>query len=309
MPPRGRGRKKKAAASPKRASPKRGAAAARSPSPPPPEEDHQVEDNDAVVEEPAAAAPPPEEEVEQQPVVEENNANDESMDAEEGEGPTAGSSKRSAARAPAANSRNAPPEDDASSQQEEEEDSVMKILLSTDNHLGYLERDAVRGNDSFAAFEEVLSLARLHKADMVLLSGDLFHDNKPSRMTLHKVRVIYCRVKDYFGWTTTYNFMHLTAHLILYFTPMTHNKNHKTMEILRRYCMGGESVGFQIISDQKECLRSLISGRANYEDEFYSVSIILWFYMHFDMNDIWWMPRTKYNCCVEVDGGLLFVLG
>ena len=44
------------------------------------------------------------------------------------------------------------------------------------------------------------------------------------------------------------------------------------MDILRRYCMGGNSVGFQILSDQKECLRSVVSGRANYEDEFYSVS-------------------------------------
>ena len=39
--------------------------------------------------------------------------------------------------------------------------------------------------------------------------------------------------------------------------------------------MGGESVDFQIVSDQKECLRSIISGRANYEDEFYSVSFRL----------------------------------
>jgi double-strand break repair protein MRE11 len=85
--------------------------------------------------------------------------------------------------------------------------------------------------DSFAALEEVLSVARLHKVDLVLLSGDLFHDNKPSRRTLHT-----------------------------------------TMEILRRYCMGGESVKVQIVSDQKECLRSVVSGRANYEDEFYSVS-------------------------------------
>lgn len=35
--------------------------------------------------------------------------------------------------------------------------------------------------------------------------------------------------------------------------------------------MGGESVGFQIVSDQGECLRSAVTGRANYEDEFYSV--------------------------------------
>jgi double-strand break repair protein MRE11 len=37
--------------------------------------------------------------------------------------------------------------------------------------------------------------------------------------------------------------------------------------------MGSGSVGFQIISDQKECLRSLITGRANYEDEHYSVDL------------------------------------
>ena len=46
------------------------------------------------------------------------------------------------------------------------------------------------------------------------------------------------------------------------------------MEILRRYCMGGDNVGFQIISDQSQCLRSIVSGRANYEDEFYSVSTL-----------------------------------
>jgi double-strand break repair protein MRE11 len=37
--------------------------------------------------------------------------------------------------------------------------------------------------------------------------------------------------------------------------------------------MGGVSVGFQIISDQKERLRSLITGRANFEDENYSVNL------------------------------------
>eukprot|EP00986_Skeletonema_menzelii_P008558 scaffold3643_cov132-Skeletonema_menzelii.AAC.8 len=110
--------------------------------------------------------------------------------------------------------------------------NTLRILLSTDNHLGYLEKDPIRGNDSFAALEEVLHLARLHRVDLVLLSGDLFHDNKPSRRTLHT-----------------------------------------TMEILRRYCMGGEAVNVQIVSDQKECLRSVVSGRVNYEDEFYSVDL------------------------------------
>ncbi|KAI8472613.1 MAG: MRE11 eukaryotic DNA repair protein, partial [Monoraphidium minutum] len=51
----------------------------------------------------------------------------------------------------------------------------LKIMISTDNHLGVWEKDEVRKDDSFVAFEEV---------DMLLLGGDLFHDNKPSRPTV-----------------------------------------------------------------------------------------------------------------------------
>jgi len=70
---------------------------------------------------------------------------------------------------------------------------TLRILVATDNHLGYLERDAIRGLDSFAAFEEVLYLAKKYKSDMVLLAGDLFHDNKPTRRTLHKTMEIIKR--------------------------------------------------------------------------------------------------------------------
>lgn len=38
----------------------------------------------------------------------------------------------------------------------------------------------VTGDDSFKSFEEVLQLAQDEHVDMVLLGGDLFHDNKPS---------------------------------------------------------------------------------------------------------------------------------
>jgi double-strand break repair protein MRE11 len=34
--------------------------------------------------------------------------------------------------------------------------NVIRIFFSTDNHLGYNEKDPVRGDDSFIAFEEVL---------------------------------------------------------------------------------------------------------------------------------------------------------
>ncbi|XP_075054844.1 double-strand break repair protein MRE11 isoform X2 [Mixophyes fleayi] len=66
-----------------------------------------------------------------------------------------------------------------------DEEDTFKILVATDIHLGYMEKDAVRGNDSFVTFNEILSLARDHEVDFLLLGGDLFHDNKPSRRTLH----------------------------------------------------------------------------------------------------------------------------
>ena len=42
--------------------------------------------------------------------------------------------------------------------------------------MGYREKDAVVGADSFHAFEECLQIANQRNVDFVLLGGDLFHD-------------------------------------------------------------------------------------------------------------------------------------
>ena len=63
---------------------------------------------------------------------------------------------------------------------------VLTILVASDMHLGYAERDPIRGEDSFVTFAEVFKIALEQKVDMVLLAGDLFHDNKPSRRALHR---------------------------------------------------------------------------------------------------------------------------
>ncbi|KAF7728677.1 Double-strand break repair protein mre11a [Apophysomyces ossiformis] len=73
--------------------------------------------------------------------------------------------------------------------------NTLSILVATDNHIGYLEKDPVRGSDSFNSFEEILQLAQQHQVDMILLGGDLFHHNRPSLTTLyHTMRLIrkYC---------------------------------------------------------------------------------------------------------------------
>jgi double-strand break repair protein MRE11 len=76
---------------------------------------------------------------------------------------------------------------------EDADEDTLRIMLSTDNHVGYLEDDEVRGNDSFAALEEVLYLAKHYGCDLVLLAGDLFHENKPSRRTMLKTMEIFRR--------------------------------------------------------------------------------------------------------------------
>uniref|UniRef100_A0ACD5V0Z7 Uncharacterized protein n=1 Tax=Avena sativa TaxID=4498 RepID=A0ACD5V0Z7_AVESA len=69
---------------------------------------------------------------------------------------------------------------------QEEDSDTLRILVATDCHLGYMEKDEIRRFDSFQAFEEICSLAEQKKVDFVLLGGDLFHENKPSRSTLVK---------------------------------------------------------------------------------------------------------------------------
>ncbi|KAG2196116.1 hypothetical protein INT46_005313 [Mucor plumbeus] len=69
---------------------------------------------------------------------------------------------------------------------EDEFEDVFKILIATDNHIGYLERDPIRGQDSFQTFEEILQIAELEQVDFVLLGGDLFHHNRPTRSCLYQ---------------------------------------------------------------------------------------------------------------------------
>ncbi|XP_009078578.1 PREDICTED: double-strand break repair protein MRE11A, partial [Acanthisitta chloris] len=66
-----------------------------------------------------------------------------------------------------------------------DDEDTFKILIATDIHLGYLEKDPVRGNDTFVTLNEILEHAQKNEVDFILLGGDLFHDNKPSRKTVH----------------------------------------------------------------------------------------------------------------------------
>lgn len=64
---------------------------------------------------------------------------------------------------------------------------MLTISSSHSLSVGYMERDPVRGLDSINSFREILKLAVEKDVDFILLGGDLFHENKPSRSTLHQV--------------------------------------------------------------------------------------------------------------------------
>ena len=71
-------------------------------------------------------------------------------------------------------------------------EDTFTILLASDCHLGYADRDELRKNDSLRSFEEILRTAKEKQVDFVLLGGDLFHENKPSRST---AQVCYQSIK------------------------------------------------------------------------------------------------------------------
>lgn len=72
---------------------------------------------------------------------------------------------------------------------------TFRFLITTDNHLGYMDRDPIRKHDSFIAFEECLKHGIDAQSDAVLLAGDFFHDNKPTLSTVtHTMSLLrkYC---------------------------------------------------------------------------------------------------------------------
>ncbi|WWC93090.1 DNA repair protein (mre11) [Kwoniella dendrophila CBS 6074] len=65
-------------------------------------------------------------------------------------------------------------------------DNCFRIMLATDNHIGYAEKDPIRGQDAINTFKEILEIARDAEVDFILLAGDLFHENRPSRTCMHQ---------------------------------------------------------------------------------------------------------------------------
>ena len=72
---------------------------------------------------------------------------------------------------------------------------TFRFIMTACNHLGFKERDPIRGMDTFRTFEEILRLAVYYDVDFVLQGGDLFDRSRPSRECLsHAMKALshYC---------------------------------------------------------------------------------------------------------------------
>ena len=81
---------------------------------------------------------------------------------------------------------------------------LFTIMITTDIHLGYAEKNPELAEDSFNSFDEALEIARDKGVDMVLLGGDLFHENKPSRQA--EIRCVQILRNHVLGIVDTFDF-------------------------------------------------------------------------------------------------------
>lgn len=68
-----------------------------------------------------------------------------------------------------------------------ESESTIRVLLTTDNHIGHNETHPHLSEDTHLTFREILSIAANSNVDFILQAGDLFDISKPSKRSLWNV--------------------------------------------------------------------------------------------------------------------------
>lgn len=80
-----------------------------------------------------------------------------------------------------------------------DDENTFKILVATDIHLGFMEKDAVRGNDTFITLDEILRLAQ---------------ENEVSAAYIFTVSTVFSYSADSFPFLKVeVYFIHSSAHI------------------------------------------------------------------------------------------------
>jgi double-strand break repair protein MRE11 len=146
---------------------------------------------------------------------------------------------------------------------------------ATDTHVGFMENDSVRGNDSFDTFEEILRLARTHDVDFVLHGGDLFHENQPSRKTMFRTMEL---LREYCMGDKPVDFRVASNPTINFPSSKTQYVERARVSICARVCVNVSVSVFVGVTHLCEAGPSHVSpdsifGGVNYEDPNYNVSL------------------------------------
>jgi hypothetical protein len=138
--------------------------------------------------------------------------------------------------------------------------SQLRLLIATDNHLGVWEDDEILKHDSFNAFEEILQHAHRLRVDALLLGGDLFHENKPSRCAPARSVVgtrpggKLRRVSSGGGAWPLRRWARRRANPRRCFDARHATRRRptvvRTIQLLRKYVMNDNPVHIQVLSDQ-----------------------------------------------------------
>ena len=76
--------------------------------------------------------------------------------------------------------------------------SVFRIIIATDTHLGNLENDEIRGDDSFNSFEEIWKISKSENADFLLFGWGMFHHHNLSKKNNNKNKqIVKLNILDY----------------------------------------------------------------------------------------------------------------
>ncbi|XP_055333328.1 uncharacterized protein LOC129584922 [Paramacrobiotus metropolitanus] len=64
-------------------------------------------------------------------------------------------------------------------------ENTFRILVTSNLHIGYAEREPERMQDAVNTLQEILRTAKSQSVDLILITGDLFNESNPSRWAVH----------------------------------------------------------------------------------------------------------------------------
>ena len=91
-------------------------------------------------------------------------------------------------------------------------------MLATDNHIGYMEKDPVRFNDSLESFEEILKYAESERVRYLCQCNQIEVNTSYVASPLFLAMVISFRMRLFYIFASYFTFLQAILKLIIHFS-------------------------------------------------------------------------------------------